>query len=201
MSRTRELELDTFLRDIKEHVCEVFHDDGVYRHLRIRKPGTGCMHYDLVTYPGYLVFTGDMGSYTFSRLHDMFEFFRDHRNTKSELKINPGYWGEKLQAVDRGDGFKKFSPELFKQQVMEAIEHRGLVGKLGHGLREQLDDEVLYYAECEHDAYQAVRDFEFNDKRVFEDFDYDCEDYSYRFLWCCYAIAYGILLYDERIAP
>lgn len=54
----------------------MLHEDGIYRHIRFRQPGTMCMHFDLITWPGYLCYTGDMGTYVFTRLADMFEFFR-----------------------------------------------------------------------------------------------------------------------------
>ena len=50
----------------------VLRDDGVYRHIRFKKPGTGCMHFDLVTWPGYLCYSGDMGCYVFCRLNARF---------------------------------------------------------------------------------------------------------------------------------
>lgn len=62
---------DRFLRDIQEHELTVIRDDGVYRHLRFQKPGTSVMYFDLITWPGHLCFTGDMGSYLFSRVRDM----------------------------------------------------------------------------------------------------------------------------------
>jgi hypothetical protein len=37
---------------------------------------------------------------------------------------------------------------------------------------------------------------------VFEDFrEVDCEEYTHRFLWCCYALAWGIEKYDAAKQP
>lgn len=51
----------------------------------------------------YLCYTGDMGTYVFQRLTDMFEFFRTDREYKKrnggKLAVNLSYWGEKLQAT------------------------------------------------------------------------------------------------------
>jgi len=47
--------------DLAEHVVTVLHSDGLYRHWRCQKPGTGMMGFDIVTWPGSLCFTGDMG--------------------------------------------------------------------------------------------------------------------------------------------
>ncbi len=70
----------SFLEAVAKHEMHVLHEDGLYRHIRFKKPGTSCMHFDLITYPGYLVYSGDMGCYVFSRLPDMFELFRADRH-------------------------------------------------------------------------------------------------------------------------
>ena len=67
---------DQFTSDIAQHQMQVIRDDGVSRHLRFKRPNTMCMHFDLLTWPGYLCYTGDMGTYVFRRLEDMFPFFR-----------------------------------------------------------------------------------------------------------------------------
>jgi len=44
--------------------------------------------------------------------------------------------------------------------------------------------------EFEHDGFR------------FEDFwEIDCHDYTYSFVWCCYAIAWGIQVYDAAKEP
>jgi len=83
---------ESFLRDVAEHAMLLIRDDGVSRHVRFAQPGTGCMHFDLITWPGYLCYTGDMGTYVFQRLTDMFEFFRTDREYKkrngAKLAVN-----------------------------------------------------------------------------------------------------------------
>lgn len=84
----RENALQYFERDVAEHQMQVLRDDRLYRHLLFKKPGTGCYHFNIVTYPGTLVYTGDMGSFVFQRLEDMFEFFRSDADRGDG--INPG---------------------------------------------------------------------------------------------------------------
>jgi hypothetical protein len=197
---------EQFLCDVAEHEMIVIRDDGVSRHIRFKRPETSCMHFDLITWPGYLCYTGDMGTYVFQRLTDMFEFFRTDREYKkrngAKLAVNFSYWGEKLQAMDR-DGYRKYSVDKFKANVMDWIEQAGLVGKLGHGLREELQSEVLDNADDGSEAaYGAAARFVWNGKRVFPDFyEVDSEDYAHRFLWCCYALAWGIEQYDAARQP
>ena len=197
---------DQFFRDIEKHEMTVIRDDGVNRHIRFKRPGSYSMHFDLITWPGYLCYTGDMGAYVFQRLDDMFEFFRTDREYKkrngARLAVNLSYWGEKLQATDR-DGYRKYSAEKFKVNVMDWIEQHGLVGKLGHGLRDELESEVLDRADDGASlAYDAAAGFIWNGKRVFEDFfEVDCSEYTHRFLWCCFALAWGIEKYDVAKLP
>jgi len=212
-----------FLRAVSEHEMIVVRDDGIHRHIRFKQPGTYNLHFDLITWPGYLCYTGDMGTYVFSRLDDMFEFFRtdrDHMRLRDgkTLAINPRYWGEKLQAVERsGDSgrYLEFSEEKFNRAV---IDH--LVGWIRNNAikttkeeRRDLWDTVVsdviyadgdsggYRKQCAaHDFYHRVNGrIEFYFKDFFER---DVLDYTHGFMWCCYAIAWGVKKYDEsKIEP
>ena len=90
-----------FLRDVRDHKMIIELDQGVHRSIRFGRPGSSAYHFRLNTWPGHLAISGDMGSYVFSRTADMFEFFRDSAMTG---RINPGYWHEKADAVDRNGG-------------------------------------------------------------------------------------------------
>lgn len=188
-----EVTQESFLKDVSKHVMTVIHDDGVHRHLRFAQPDTGCMHFDIVTYPGYLVYSGDMGCYVFNRLRDMFEFFRG--KPEGPLRINTGYWGEKLEAVDRPDGYREYQPELLEAHVNEWLEEV----EADEELRQKVQDEILCYS---HDGEYAARDalinFEHDRHRPFQD-SWECrfEAYTFRFVWCCYALAWGIRQYDK----
>lgn len=98
-------------RTIRAHEMTVLHDDGLYRHIRFCSPDCNFYWFDLITWPGHLTVNGDCGTFTFSRVEDMFGFFRGHR-------INPQYWAEKICGETR---VKSYSEDLFKQQVAEAV--------------------------------------------------------------------------------
>lgn len=209
-----------FLADVTEHEMHVLHEAEEYRHLRFKRPGTSCMHFDLVTYPGYLVYSGDMGCFVFSRLRDMFEFFRTDRQYKKGdgLRINLGYWSEKLQAIDGGrihvEGVKEFDEEKFTRCVMEDLiswiryhrekctkeERRELwLAVLNEVVRAD-GDLSGYRKQCAaHDFSHWVNNdygyFHFQDF-----FEHNVTEYTFRFVWCCYAIAWGIQKYDEAKA-
>lgn len=206
-----------FLKQVAGHEMHVLMDNGIYRHLRFKRPGTGCYHFDLITYPGHLVYSGDMGCYVFARLDDMFQFFRtdrEHRHMRDgeTLAINLGYWSEKLQAVDSRSGHPgatEFCEDRFRRVIneyrvrwMRELKERGATKQERRGLWEEVDHSVLWVLDSgEHAAMQAARDFsEKVDGRRFEFndlFDRSFIEYTYHFCWCCYAIAWGVQKYDE----
>jgi hypothetical protein len=111
----------------RPHEMTVLHDEGLYRHLRFKSPDASWHWFDLITWPGCLTVRGDFGDgYTFARVPDMFEFFRD---SSWKRGINPTYWAEKLDG-GRAPAMT-YSPEKFAQTVWEHVraygrEHRGM---------------------------------------------------------------------------
>ncbi len=209
-----------FLRDVESHVMEIIKEDGLHRHVRFRRPGTMCMHFDLITWPGYLCYTGDMGTYVFQRLEDMFKFFRvDREYAKLDgerLGINVDYWAEKLQAVG-GNRHKASAVEFDETEFRRAINEYRISwirearngGLLDESARRDLWEDVEHRVLGEIDnggerAMHAAFDFSWRDhssRKVwqFDDlFEHDFTRYTSRFIWCCYALAWGIQKYDEH---
>jgi hypothetical protein len=181
---------EQFRRSVADHAMEVQRDDGLHRHLTFSKPGTCIDRFHLVTWPGYLCFCGDWGEYVFSRIPDMFEFFRSDGG-----RVNPQYWSEKCCAIDR-DGIREFSEEKFRKVIADYLREH----KASREVRQAVKDEVLSELERgEHAAVLAAHDFH-HDGFHFSDF-YECElaEYTHRFLWCCHAIVWGIAKYDAAM--
>lgn len=203
---------ENFLSDVKDHVIEILRDDGVNRHIRFRESSTMCMHFDLITWPGYLCYTGEMGTYVFRRLKDMFEFFRKAPDRSIDFR----YWAEKLQAVDSSSG-KGSATEFDKEQfdaviktywvnwVREAHSDGSLDKEQRRELWKAIQDEVRggYFNDGEYALYQRANDFVWRaaphcHAYTFTDlWDHRFEKHTDHFLWCCYALAWGINLYDE----
>lgn len=185
---------ERFAADVDEHTLTVLHDDGLYRHVRLAKPKSSFYWFDLVTWPGALAINGDMGGYMFSRVTDMFTFFRAASGWNSGA-INPQYWAQKLTAHD---GIKEYSEERFRQMVVEtfvdAVKGGDAPAGLGKALREEVLDEDTTY---EDGARQALCDFEFKEFRFHDTWEWDFAEYTHRFLWCCHAIQWGIEQYDK----
>lgn len=190
----------SFLKDVAGHRMTILRDDGVYRHIRFKKPDSGDMYFDLMTWPGWLCYSGDMGTYVFQRLPDMFEFFRTDRWRPHRgwgiLYINLGYWSEKIQASDR-DGVKRYSAEKFKAVVADWLDG----AEASQEVRDAVAEEVLSCADDgEYRARMAANDFEREGFRFTDFWEADLTEYTYRFVWCCYAIAWGVQQYDNASA-
>lgn len=213
-----------FLRDIARHEMTIVRDDGVARHVRFAIPDSSDMHFDLITWPGYLCYTGDMGTYVFQRDRDMFEFFR--RGSRGQpYQIDFGYWASKVEAADAA-GIRQFRHEKFQALVRSWVDDSANDDRPGEDdaaaaalhaaayaeLRAAVEDEVAstddnavrcYDAanEFSHngDAWQAFhgKDAAFEFSAVWEGFDHATEAYTFHFLWCCHALAWGIDVYDQ----
>lgn len=195
---------DTFKRDVACHKLQIFRDDGVNRHIRFKAPGTMCMHFDLLTWPGYLCYTGDMGTYVFRRLDDMFAFFR-RRDSRPEFEIDLRYWAEKLEALDRA-GVTAYSAGVFRSAILESLQSYCDGEEFTEAEREaifsEVDTEVLQNADDEYQAMRSALDFQHGDRNVFEGFwETDYKEYTHRFLWCCHALEWAIGVYDAAKLP
>lgn len=196
---------DQFIRDIATHEMQVMRDDGVSRHLRFKRPSTMCMHFDILTWPGYLCYTGDMGTFVFRRVTDMLEFFRAGKNDKP-YRIDFRYWAEKVEAADKGDGLEAFSAEKFKAEVRDYFEQAtddtdAWTDERKAALWEEIESDVLWPVadDGESVAWAALRDFNHDDFR-FDDWERSCKEYSHRFLWCCHALEWAVRTYDAAKA-
>lgn len=187
---------ESFLKDVSKHVMTVVRDDGVHRHLRFKQPESSNMFFDIVTYPHFLVYSGDMGCYVFSRINDMFEFFRG--SADGSLRINLGYWSEKLEATDKPDGHERYEPDALREHLEAWLKEQ----EVDEDLRERIEDEVLSYADDgEVRARDAMTSFQYEGRYPFQDsWECDFTEYTYRFVWCCYALAWAIRTYDAARA-
>lgn len=209
-----------FQRDISTHKMTIVRDDGVSRHLRFSRPNSSCMHFDLITWPGYLCYTGDMGTYVFQRLTDMFQFFR---RGDDKYSIDMGYWAEKVEASDR-DGVREFSYTKYKAMIRDWIneledeekphqddepDEFAMHAAAFAELRREVESEVVNVDENSTRCYDAASDFRhdgeawieykgepFEFRDVWDGFDYATREFTHRFMWCCYALAWSIDQYD-----
>lgn len=200
MTDPREPKQTQFDSDVCAHQMAVLLDQGIYRHLRFKRPGQSAYWFDIITAPGILVFTGDMGGYTFRRVEDMFQFFRHER-------INPGYWAEKVEAESKTIGVATFSPDKFRRIVFEYV--RDWVRKNRdrctreerRELWDEITNDVLRADENGVRMFDAANEFQHklnaDCKFHFQDFwEHDFDEFTYSFIWCCRALVWAIAKYD-----
>jgi hypothetical protein len=201
---------EAFARDTASHEMTVLRDDGLYRHLRFQRTVTqedgtrkasSFYWFDLVTWPGCLAVNGDMESFLFSRVEDMFEFFRGHQS-------NPSYWAEKIRA---GAEIKRYSEEQFREHVLDYFKDEVQYGSAPKGIGRAIREEVLGADEIawEDGARQVLRDFRYRPPgsdpdsapwQFMDTWEWDLRDYTHQFLWCCHAIPWGIAQWDAARA-
>ena len=181
---------EQFLKDVKDHVLTINLDSGLYRDITIKKPHCVDMHYHIITRPEYLIFTGDMGSYVFERTTDMFGFFRKE-------KINPDYWSEKVQAGK----VKEYSADLAREALNQEFENwKDCTNFEEKYIAEEKDNLDFIDTDNEFEFMNAIYNWTANKGGVqLNDFwEYNLKDYTFHFIWCCYAIVHAIELYDKE---
>jgi hypothetical protein len=165
---------------------KVLHDDGLYRHLRFQKPGSSFYWFDIVTWPGSLAIRGDVDGYMFTRVTDMFEFFRSDKG-----RINPHYWSEKTEGGRQA--CMSYSEKDAKAQILRDI---GDLEERPPGLFLAIQRDIFDSIHFEDEAREAIQRFD-HEGVTFEDaWEWDLHDYDWSFLWCCHAIVWGIQQYD-----
>jgi hypothetical protein len=196
---------EQFLKDAGTHTMEVLLDQGVNRHLCFSTNGSSVYHFGIVTWPQFLCIYGDMGCYVFQRTEDMLTFFR---GKPDELKINPGYWSEKLQADAHHEGVTEYSRELFARQIKRLFEERfddidaDNAEEIARRDRiwKAIEEEVLLDPEFELEARDLADDFECDGFRFSDFWEINLQEYTFHFIWCLFAIVHGIRLYDKAKA-
>lgn len=192
----------TFNSNTDKHQMTVLLDEGLYRHLRFKDPHSPFYWFDLITWPGFLTVTGDMGTYTFARLRDMFEFFTGY--------INSDYWAEKLQNGTSGgrQQVKDHDAELFRKWALEDFwkasrEEEPLRAKVWwSSLRaDVLDPYSGADLDTTHGCLDALNSVDPEFRGHYQDaWELDWTRYELQFEFCLAAIVTGIRTYKTYTA-
>jgi len=211
-------EEQAFLHDVRNHKVTILKDElvddnpdgedtlGYYRHIRCRDPKSYNRSFEIISVPYYLTMVGDMGSWTWSRLKDNFCFFRaddDFYKSPNEgnkqLFVNPGYWGEKLQAIDRG-GLTEYSEEALKSHMVDEykawLEEKDRTTEECQEVKEAIRE--VYSAENEYQAHEKLYNFEeVNGFCPADTWEWKLTKATGRYIWACYAVAWTVREYDK----
>jgi hypothetical protein len=176
---------ESIAKDLAQHVITARHVHGLYRHYRCQKPGSWNMAFDVVTWPGSLCYTGDMGDYLFQRTDDMIAFMRGSCMSYS-------YAAEKCVAHD--GRLMEWSEEAFKQTLADRLKE----GEEGDGnftvVRngERVMESIANAIEEIKDAYSNYGSPHDAEKAMYESGLWDdmprCKEYTVHFLWCLHAL-------------
>ena len=172
------LEWSNFRKNTDAHTLSVLHEDGVYRHLKMAEGDNNFWSWEIVTFPGSLVFRGDIGrGYIFTREWDMVPFFNTNKWGLTPYEdgapvVDFAYWAEKLS-----DPSSAYSFSLSK--VKEIIKEQGT----WRGWDTSYIERVLFAADwidTEQEAQEFLRD-------LFQD-DFDVRGFDIHFIYACYAV-------------
>jgi hypothetical protein len=188
---------ERFLEDIKDHKMTIIHDDGIYRHLIFSK-GSFDMRYEIITFPGGLLMTGDMGTWEFERTEDMFNFFR---HPKGNLEINTGYWAEKCQAESVHGGIREFDPDGFRECVRNYWEecfYKNTESEKAKEVWNDIENQILSAEDSEWDLVSSLNNFYRKDFDFSDFWESTVTIKTYHYVWACYATAWAVIQYDRK---
>jgi RecG-like helicase len=209
----KEITEQTFLNDVKDHKLEIINDTNDIISLKFKRPNECYYHFEITTWENHLCISGDMGTYVFKRVKNMFNFFRmddyDFNYDKEKtLQINPYYWHQKLVSQDVHSPAMEFSTDLFQNRIKEILndycKENDMDDEFKQSCLQEMEEDFLY-SDNEHEAREGVERFNSYDENIDEfakflkqDFwEEEFEDYSIHFIWCLYAIVWGIKQYDN----
>ncbi|MEA9983684.1 hypothetical protein [Subtercola sp. RTI3] len=190
---------ERFVEDVAEHQVEVLHDDGTYRHIVCKEPGSSFYWFELITSPWQLTIRGDMGCYVFSRIHDMFDFFGDRARAVGDY-INPGYWTQKLESTNR-QGVEDFSQQAYLKWLADNWEDRR--DDYGQAARNTILNamyEELTDADSHESAMEVLDGFDVEGYVFTDTWEHHFTDYDSHYLWCLNAIVWCIEKYRAAAA-
>lgn len=194
--------LEQFLKDVANHQLTVNLDQGVFRDITIADPNTMAMHYNITTRPGYLIFTGDMGDFIFQRTNDMFGFFRP----QSGYYINPGYWGEKVEAGVVSEFDIDTANSSVQGYLTNFLEDLDLSDPEDREKSKQALEAVTSFisgtqGSGEFDFWNEINSWDADEAGgmdLTDFFEAPTTKATFHYIWCCYAIVHAIKLYDAH---
>lgn len=123
------------------------------------------------------------------------------------LNINPHYWTQKLESADRVNDYHEYDEEVLSDYVKSGFdtywEDRISDIKDEEVLTELEQEKEEMWAELEEDVLGASNEFEAYDRLsnfksgdfCFNDIESSFKTYTKSYIWCLYAIVWGIEKY------
>ena len=149
-------------------------------------------YFEIITWPNYLSIVGDMGSLTFSRIEDMFNFFRSE--SANNPRVNPSYWHEKLVSSDHNEPPKEYKPEIFLAIVKKELEAWHFEGGCDNETMMEILETAKYASESEYEARSWL--YENDGSPITDAWEYTLEEFTDRYKWQLWAIVHTVIAYD-----
>lgn len=210
----------SFLNDVIRHEMIIVADTEDFKHIRFSQPDSDNCHFDITTWADHLCISGDIGTYVFQRVYDIFETFHNDK-----MRVNYSYWGQKLEAISKYGGYREFDSELVSQSIKERVnsicddiegyfdcaseeerEEYPTPELMSAAFREEVKDHFMWEDLGEYRFISAIESFESSVaeclKLVDDDWDWmTTEKLSYQYQWCCHAIVWAIKQYNRSKSP
>ncbi len=201
---------EIFLRDVRSSYADIVHWNGLHRHVAFRNNIYPNKRFDMITWPGHLCLDNLSETFVFSSQLDMLEYFRatpqrrEYAAARGEsLWAAPEVWMSRMVGTSMS-GHAVFSQAKFVQNTRDFIRIRSHLNEVTRtALLQRLEREVFTREfETEAGALRSVIECGKTLGVDLEDIHFvvDCAEVSYSYLWCCYAIAWGIERIDEIMA-
>ncbi|MEU9774537.1 hypothetical protein [Streptomyces sp. NPDC047968] len=187
-----------FAADVATHDLAVLQDVGAHRHLRMARPDTAHLWYELVTWPSGVAVTGTMGSYLFTL--DVSAGQVDMMDLLRSGEVDPAYW------AGLAAGGKPSVQELAKERLYAYIDEAVTDEEQRHdGFRDAVSAWVICgVGTSQMETADSARAWlgafeEFPDFR-FDTDGWDLLSYTPAYLWCCCAMQHAVQTYDRQRA-
>lgn len=172
----------------RDYKMNILRDDGPYRSLEFKHSDRMEGHFLITTWPGCLCITGDMGSFVFNHIDDTIGFF-------SGNKINPRHWSEKVvaQSIYSG-GVKVFSNEIFTKDMLEIKQSR--LSRADNDDSIKSINDAFEHIDKVSEIYEAVVFVRGLNLTSLDPADLSWpEEYTFHYLFACYAINFACNTY------
>lgn len=188
-----------FRRETQNHKLRILHDEGLYRHLSFS--GGNFYGFNIITWPGHLTISGEMGDYTFAREPDMLrDFF-------TSAYVNTDYWEQKVTSMDVHGRITEFSRERYKEILVRGFwswHQKNTDKRRAREAWNWIRDDLLGdYSEV-HDASTAVESLELLRSIHGVNLGYheegDFLEYSAQYLWSLHGVLWACQNY-RRLRP
>ncbi|OOF37681.1 hypothetical protein BKK49_11245 [Rodentibacter rarus] len=188
---------DEFLESIQKHQLTVLQNSENVKIFRFADPNTISLSSTIIYAANTCTITGDMGSYVFGRLLDVYGFF-----ARNQSVFCFSYIKEKVLAQDVNGELEYFDGDLAKRDIRHCIDKYQTECTDEDKLIELngLVDSLKYVDfSCEFKADEWLANATESFEELFGELSYrNFKELSPNFIWCAQAIIYTTRLFEQE---